>query len=160
QRLTEIEADLAAQRTTVETMQRVGTDPDADLAISSGQPSVIDNALAELKRQILAQATRVAQLRERYVDESPEVRSAQKTLATLPEMLAREGKDRLEGAQNQVRATEEKRRVVLAELDRASQQLQTLPAKESRLDELDRRIAVLKNTYQELSHSSDQARIA
>ncbi len=160
QRLTEVEADLAAQRTTFETMRRMSLDPDAELAVSPGQPTVADNALAELKRQILQQATRVAQLRERYVDESPEVRNAQQTLATLREMLAKEVRDRLEGAAALVRASEERRRVVLAELDHIANQLQSLPSKESRLAELDRRIAVLKDSYQELSRRSDQARIA
>jgi uncharacterized protein involved in exopolysaccharide biosynthesis len=160
QRLTEIESDLAAQRSNLEGMKRMASSPDAEGSIPGGPPSVADNVIAELKRQILNQQTRVAQLRERYLDESSEVRSAEETLQSLRAMMAREVQGRIEASEALVRSLEARRQVVLNEVNSVAAQIEELPGKESRLDELDRRIAVLKDSYEELSRRSDQARIA
>jgi uncharacterized protein involved in exopolysaccharide biosynthesis len=160
QRLTEVESDLAAQRSMLETMRRMAANPEEDLALSTGPSTVADNTILELRRQILVQQTRLTQLRERYLDESAEVRTVQQTLASLRQMLQSEIRSRIEGAESLVRSIEERRRVVLAELTQVEARLKSLPTKESYLSTLDQRIAVLRNSYEELARNSDLARIA
>ncbi len=160
QRLTEIESELASQRSSLDAMRHIVESAGSEVPFSSTVLTLNDNAIAELKRQIVDQEMRLAQLRERYLDGAPEVKDAQKTLETLRSLIASEMKARISTAESQVRALEAKRAVVLRDLAEVERKIHELPTEQTRLEELDRRILVLRDSYQELSRRSDQARIA
>jgi uncharacterized protein involved in exopolysaccharide biosynthesis len=157
QRRSEIQSDLAEARATYEQMQKFATDPNLDVPMFGGNGG--EQVLADLRIKVMNQETRLAQLRERYRDDSPDVQNAQMTLETLRGLLTREAHSRVEIAATRVQALEARLRPAEQEIRELEAELENMPGKEMSLAEMDRKIAMLKDRYSELVRSSDQARI-
>jgi len=157
QRSSEIQSDLAEARATLQQMRKFASDPNLDVpTFGNGEG---EQVLVDLRIKVLNQETRLAQLRERYRDDSPDVQNATMTLETLRGLLAREANSRVEIASTRVQALEARLRPCEAEIHKIEGELESMPNKEMSLSEMDRQIAVLKDRYGELVRSSDQARI-
>ncbi len=118
-----------------------------------------ESGLAEINSQVLAQETRLAQLRERYRDDSPEVTAALTTLNTLKDMLNREVETRLALWESRVRVLEARRDVIARAHAVTQAELDRIPDKEARMTELDREIGLLKQRYADLVQRSDLSRV-
>ena len=73
------EADLAEAVAGQRAMQVLSEDPEIDLP-TLGQQYSSESALVDLKKRMVDQEARIASLRERYRDDSPEITMAQETL--------------------------------------------------------------------------------
>lgn len=151
-------ADLVQAQTEQRMMVQLRADPEIDLP-TLGQPYSNESALTEIKRRIVEQQERVAQLRERYRDESAEVVGALTTLDTLRSMLRREVDARLQMAQSRITIAQSRLDVVNHDIASAEEQLRTIPDKEARLAEMDRQISSWKDRHEDLVQKSDLARI-
>jgi len=93
-KLTDLQTDLAQNQTVYAVMEDMREHPSVDLP--SLGPNMNGDALLEMKRRVLEQESRVALIRERYRDDSPEVMAANATLDTLRSLLRREVGSRME----------------------------------------------------------------
>jgi uncharacterized protein involved in exopolysaccharide biosynthesis len=154
QRRSEDQSNLEEARSTVRQMQAVADDPTIDMSNSGGEQVLVD-----LRLKVLNQEARVAQLKERLRDDSPDVVNAMATLETLRGLLRREAESRIKVAQARVEGLEARLAPIDAEITRIQSDMATMPSKQMSMNEMDREIEVLKDRYRELVKSSDQARI-
>jgi uncharacterized protein involved in exopolysaccharide biosynthesis len=157
-RRSEDAADLAEARAQVRVMREMRENPAIDLP-TLGAPYTNESALVELKRRVVEQQARVAQLSERYLDESPEIQNAKETLKTLETLMRREVDARIEIAQSRIEVLESRLAATDRDIATLDEELATLPNKETTISELDQEISVLKSRHEELVRKSDQARI-
>ena len=150
-------SDLEGARATVRQMEAIAADPNLDVPMFGGAGG--EQVLIDLRLKLIAQETRLAQLRERLREDSPDVQNAAMTLETLRALLRRETESRVKVARARVAELEARLLPIDAELQRLQGDLAEMPAKQTWLSETDHRIAVLKDRYKELIRSSDEARI-
>ena len=150
-------AELAEARTTRRRMVEL-TQQNVDMATFNSM-FANDNSLAVIKSKIVDQQLRVATLRERYRDDSPDVTNATATLDTMRAMLDREVADRLAIWDSRIQILESRQGVLDAELADLKIRLEPMSDKETRLGVLDRDIGLLRNRYEDLVRRSDQARL-
>src|SRR5262249_10822748 len=124
-----------------------------------GATSGSGDALVQVKQKVVDQEARVAQLRERYRDESPEVTNAQATLETMRGLLRREVEDRVEQSEARIHAREAGLAVVNREIKSGTARMAAMPDEVVTLANMDREIGVLKTRYETLSRDADQARV-
>jgi uncharacterized protein involved in exopolysaccharide biosynthesis len=142
------------QRTMRELQQRAEIDnPTAPTGIVGLDP------LMEIKRRLVDQQARLADLRERYREDAVEVVNAESTLTTLQGMLRREVEARLQVSQTRITALTERLRSIDHDIAAVRVDLATLPTKEARINELDTRIGALKVRYQEAVEKAGTAKI-
>jgi uncharacterized protein involved in exopolysaccharide biosynthesis len=156
-RRSDLTTDLAQSEATVASMQQLRGNPESDL------PSIgVDNgpgSIFVLRQKLLDQQARLALVRERYRDDSPEVMGAMETVRTLQDMLKREVNSRVDLAQSKIQSLRAGLAVVDHDLATNRSQLAGLPAKEIALEQMDREISVLKERYRSLTQDSDKARV-
>lgn len=157
QRQSELEADLQEARSYLTQLEAFAANPALE-APTFGQ-GANEQVLVDLKLKIVSQETRLAQLRERYRDDSPDVTNALATLDALRGLLAREVDSRVQVARARITALESRQAPVQREMASIGTELGTLPGKEMTLAEIEREINVLQDRYKELVERSDQARI-
>jgi polysaccharide biosynthesis transport protein len=156
-RRSDITTDLAQSEATVAAMQKLRDHPESDLPSlgASSEPGSIFG----LRQKLLEQQARVALIRERYRDDSPEVVNAQETVQTLQDMLKSEVNSRVDLAQSHIQSLRAGLAVVDHDLATNRSQLAGMPAKEIALEQMDREIGVLKERYRSLTEDSDKARV-
>jgi uncharacterized protein involved in exopolysaccharide biosynthesis len=151
-----IEADLAESRSVHRQLESMlagsATEPPSFIQFDSN-----DHPLTEMKKRVLEQETRVASLRERFRDESPEVVSALATLATVRAMLEREMDARLELAAAKVQTQAARLAVYDRDIAELRAELELMPDRETRLSNMDRRITLLRKRLEDMTEKSDQA---
>ena len=156
-RRSDLTTDLAQSEETVDAMQQLRDRPESDLP-TLGVENVVGSIFV-LRQKLLEQQARVALIRERYRDDSPEVVNATETVRTLQDMLKREVNSRVDLAQSKIQSLRAGLAVVDHDLARNRTQLAGMPAKEIALEQMDREIGVLKERYKTLSEDSDKARV-
>jgi uncharacterized protein involved in exopolysaccharide biosynthesis len=112
-----------------------------------------------IKSKMIDQQVRVAQLRERYRDDSPDVAAARNTLDTLRVMLEREVDSRLAMWDSRIEVLEARAKVLETERLGLQARLDPMADKETQIGILDRDISLLKGRYEDLVRRSDQARL-
>ena len=158
QRRNEFQSQLAETESEQRAMEQLRSRPDIDMP-TLGSPTVAEGAINDIKRRVLEQQARIADLRERYLDDAPEVANARVTLDTLQALLVRELTGRLEGSRARAGVLRSKVAVVDHDIAAVDAQLKGMPDREARLADMDHEIASWKSRYDELIKSSDQARI-
>ncbi|HTR97225.1 MAG TPA: hypothetical protein VMH61_04935 [Candidatus Acidoferrales bacterium] len=155
----ETAAELADAETAQHAMEEMQKLKDIDLPTITSSLYTDEAALVSLKQKITDQETRIATLRERYQDDSPEVQNALSTLETLQALLHKEVDGRL--ALTRTRVSMLQARLVVHDRDIASlrERLERLPASEKRMSDLDNEVADLRLSYKGYSEARDQARI-
>jgi len=154
----ELAAQLAELRSQNRIMRELRAKDEMDLPTIGGAFSN-EQALVDLKRRIIEQQTKLAMLRERYRDDAFEVVSAESTLTTLRELLAKEVDNRIQMAQSTLDAMEERLRSVDQDIAGVKTDLAAMPANEAWLADMDRRIKALSDEYNNLVDKSSQAQI-
>ncbi len=158
QRRSETAAELAQAQSEQRTMRELEGRPGIDNPTTGAGPYGQD-PIMEIKRQIVFQQARIADLHERYREDALEVANAESTLATFQVMLQREVSARLDVTQTRITALADR----LASIDRdvavVRARLDAMPDKEVRITELDRRIGALRLKYNDLVEKSAEARI-
>lgn len=152
------EADLAQLTDNLRILNGLRDNPDMDVPLFT-QGFLNEAALSDLKRSMLAQETRIAQLQERYREDAPELVDARASLESMRSLLRREVEQALKLAQAKaqgLRARVENDDRQIGELEA---QLGEMPAKEARVNDLDQRLTVLKDRMLDLNRNSDQAKI-
>lgn len=157
QRHGEIESDLEEARAYLGQLEAFAANP--TLEVPTFGQGANEQVLVDLKLKLVAQETRLVQLRERWREDSPEVTNARATLEALRSMLQREVESRVQVARARVEALEARQAPTVTEMAKVEADLATLPAKEMTLTEIDREIEMLRDRYKELVERSDQARI-
>lgn len=151
-------ADLAETESEQRMMRKLQSRPDIDNpTVAAGD--VGQNPIIEIKRRIVEQQGRLATLREQYREDAVEMANAESTLATFQGMLRREVETRLEVSQTRVNALTERLRSIDQDIAAVQSDLETMPAKEARITDLDFRIGALRLRYQDLLQKSGAARI-
>lgn len=155
---TEVAADLAEAQTQQKIMRELQVDPKIDLP-TIGMPYSNESALVEIKRRIVDQEGRLAELRERFRDESPQIVNAETTLATLRGMLKREVEARLEVSKSRIEVIQSRLTVMDRDLGEARGKLAAMPTVEMAIGEMDRQLAESRRRLVDLGEKSDQAKI-
>jgi uncharacterized protein involved in exopolysaccharide biosynthesis len=156
QQRAETDADLAQANASLRVTRELQQRPDLDMPMAG---SLGVDALQTLKQKVIEQEARIAQLRERYRDESAEIVNATGTLEELRAMLKREVEARLEVQATRSRELESRLRVIRADIAAVQAQLDGMPISETRLANLDREVATLKERHKNLLGKSDLARV-
>jgi uncharacterized protein involved in exopolysaccharide biosynthesis len=118
-----------------------------------------EQVLTESKVRVMQQEARVAQLREKYRDDSPDVVNALATLDALKQLVRKEVESRIDMSHSNVEMIQAKLKPVETEIARVRSDVATMPQKEMSLSEMDRQITVLRERYSQLIQYGDQARI-
>lgn len=158
QRYQETSAELAEAEMSLRSMRELEKNPDIDLP-TLGMPFTNESALVLIKQRIVDQQARVAVLRERYRDDSPDMQNALATLETLQGLLQREVSARITMSESRMGMLRARLRVYEADRERMQARLAELPASRGRLDELDSELKTLRARYEDLAKARDQARI-
>ncbi len=153
----EVAANLAEAVSSMHAMRELQLRSDVDIPVPGSTGGM--DALQSLKQKALDQEARVAQLRERFRDESPEVQNAVETLNTLRSMLQREVTTRLKVSDLRADGLRSRLAAIQDEETRLNAQLDHMPANEARVATLDRDIQVLKDRRKDLFEKADLARV-
>jgi uncharacterized protein involved in exopolysaccharide biosynthesis len=153
-----VSALLANETASLGVMMSLKDNPDIDVPVT-GTGFLNESALASLKATIVEQETRVAQLAEHYREDAPQLVDARATLVTMRGLLRREVDQRLQLSNAKVQGLRSQVATIDAQIASLRAELDLVPAKESRLDDLNRQLTVLKNRYQDLVKDSDHARV-
>ncbi|MFI5370931.1 MAG: GumC family protein, partial [Candidatus Eisenbacteria bacterium] len=156
QQRNDVLTDLATAQAQYEQLERFASDPNHDPP-TTGEFG--EQVLTEIKVQVMKQEARVAQLREKYRDDSPDVVNAQATLDALHEMVRQEVAARVDLAKGRVQTLQAKLKPIDAEIARVRGEIALTPQKQMSLSEMDRQIQVLHDRYTQLVTFGDQARI-
>jgi uncharacterized protein involved in exopolysaccharide biosynthesis len=155
-RRSELESDLAAAQTQLDQLQRFASDPTREPPMMGENG---EQVLTESKVKVMQQEARVAQLREKYRDDSPDVVNALATLDALKQLVRKEVESRIDMSHSNVEMIQAKLKPVETEIARVRSDVATMPQKEMSLSEMDRQITVLRERYSQLIQYGDQARI-
>ncbi len=158
QRRADLAADLAEARKTYEAMKEMSKDPDLNVSllnVTGDRETSID----QLKLRIVAQQGRIANLRERYRDDSPEVQNAATTLATLQALLDKEVSTQIEVAKTRVELQQSRVDALDRDIADVRSRLAEIPVNQRRLDNLDAEIRTLRARYDDYAKARDMARI-
>jgi succinoglycan biosynthesis transport protein ExoP len=153
----DLASELAQVSATIDAMHMLQERPDVDLPLLGSNGS--GDAILEIKRRVLDQEARLATIRERYRDGSPEATNAAETLKTLREMLQREVNNRVEMSESRIHGLKAALAVTDRDIAQRQAQISAMPDKQIQLAVMDREIAVLKTRYENLSKDGDQARV-
>jgi uncharacterized protein involved in exopolysaccharide biosynthesis len=151
-------ANLADESGSLKVMTALRDNPDMDVPVTS-TGFLNEEALRQLKSSMIQQETRIAQLRERYRDDAPELVDARATLESMRGLLKREVEQRLKLAQVRVQGLQARVASIDRQIATVHSDLAGLPAKERRVTELDQELAVLRTRYLDLVKNSDQAMV-
>lgn len=158
QKRAEDAADLAEAESELQASTELRDQSTVDLPAIT-RYTVNEATLIEIKRRIVEQQARIATLRERFREDSPDILAAQRTVDSLRAMLRQEVDSRIALSGTRVRML----RARVAEFDRSIESLErqvtSMPDKESALAEMDRQIELLKTRLKDLTEKSDQARV-
>jgi len=149
---------LANERASLAVVMAMRDNPDYDVPVP-GVGFVNEAAVRELKASIVEQETKVALLSEHYREDAPQLVDARATLVTMKGLLKKEVDQRLQLSNAKVQGLQSQLETLDAQIAKLNGELQEMPAKESRLDELNRKLTVLKTRFADLSKDSDQARV-
>jgi uncharacterized protein involved in exopolysaccharide biosynthesis len=152
----DLQSDLAAAQSQLNQFERFASDPSRDPPMT-GESG--EQVLSESKIKVMQQEARVAQLREKYRDDSPDVVNALATLDALKELVSKEVQSRVDMSRGNVEMIQAKLKPIEAEIARVRDDVASMPQKEMSLSEMDRQIAVLRERYSQLVQYGDQARI-
>jgi uncharacterized protein involved in exopolysaccharide biosynthesis len=155
QRRVEAVSDLEEARAQYRLMGQLRQNPDVDVP-SLLQPSS-DGTMELAKRGVMEQQGRLARLRERYRDDSPEVANAQATLDSLRAILQREAAARYAISRSRVEVAQAKLSVVEREVADISVQLARMGSFEAQSADIDNQVTNWKTRYSDLTRSSSQA---
>lgn len=157
QQRAEAEANLAEAQANMRAIRDLQSRPGMDMPVTNptGGADVVQN----LKQKVLDQEARVAQLGERYREESPEVTNARGTLATLRGMLEREVSSRIQVLDERSNVLQSRLQSIRDEETRLRTQLDRMPASEARIAQIDRDLDVLKERQKDLVEKADLARV-
>ncbi len=158
QRYNETSGEFAEATSSLRAMRELQQHPDIDLP-TLGAPFTNESALVGLKQKILDQQGRIAQLREKYRDDAPEVQNATATLETLQGLLHKEVNARLMMSQSRIDMLQSRLAVYEHDRKELRAKLDAMPASQTRLSELDAQVRLLRERYDELAKARDQARI-
>lgn len=158
QKRSETAADLAEARQAYTSMVELQKSPDASVS-SVDQPLGKETALDALKNRIVEQQTRIAQLRERYRDESPEVQNAVSTLATLQALLRKEIESSLDIQRSRIALQQSRLETLDRDIAEIRRRLSDMPRSQRRLEDLEAEIKTLRMRYDDYAKARDLARI-
>jgi succinoglycan biosynthesis transport protein ExoP len=154
----ETEAELAEARTARARMQELRTRQNVDLPTFNAV-FTNESALIDIKSKVISQEVKVAELREVYREDSPDLVAAVSTLNTLREMLSREVDARLAMMDSRIQVLEARLAVFRRDAADVNAQLEDMPGVATRMETLERDITLLKTRYQDLLARSDQAKV-
>lgn len=158
QKRSETAADLAEARQAYVSMVELQKSPDASVS-SVDQPLGKETALDALKNRIVEQQTRIAQLRERYRDESPEVQNAVATLATLQALLRKEIQSSLDIQRSRISLQQSRIETLDRDIAELRRRLSDMPRSQRRLEDLEAELKTLRMRYDDYAKARDLARI-
>lgn len=158
QRRTETGAQLADGRTMQRLMRELSEKPGVDMPVQSFGVAN-EPAIADLKQRVVEQESRIAMLRERYLDGSTEVTNARATHDTLRSMLRREVNAWFSVSQTGVERLEARLADIEGEIANLNAQLAEMPNQAMTITELDREITLLRNRFSEITQKADLARV-
>ena len=150
--------DLAEANGNLRTLNLMNQNPDTDLPVF-GTGLLNEDAVRDLKKTMIQQETRIAQMQERYRDDAPELVDARTSLESMRGLLRREVAQALNLAQARVQGLRSRLENVDGQIARLDLELEGMPAKEARLSDLDQRLTVLRARYLGLTQDSDRARV-
>ncbi|HEY2955031.1 MAG TPA: hypothetical protein VGK89_07270 [Candidatus Eisenbacteria bacterium] len=156
-RQSEMNSKLAEARAISKVMRELREHPEVDLPLP--QAVVGYDAVFELSRKVVEEEARLAQLRERYRDEAPEVVTAKETVTNLRGLLAREVEARILVADSRTEVLEAQEAALKRDVAGVESQLDEMPDKETALSEIDRELGLLKSRYETLAKNRDLARV-
>jgi uncharacterized protein involved in exopolysaccharide biosynthesis len=158
QRRTDTGAQLADLRAMQRVMRELSEKPGVDMPVQSAGVAN-EPAIGDLKQRVVEHETRIAVLRERYLDGSTEITNAQATLDTLRSMLRREVTAWFAVSQSGIERLEAKLADIEREIAGLDAELAEMPNKETTLTELDQEIELLRNRFTDITEKADLARV-
>lgn len=151
-------ADLVGLQSSVASMRELLKNPEVDLPTTDNQFSS-ENALRTLKDRISTQQTVIANLRERYRDDAPEVQNAVQTLETLQALLRKEVEARLATIQGRSEVLQAEIRQIEGDIADVKAKLGRVPDNQNRVENIDAEVKTLRDRYDEYVKARDQAQI-
>jgi len=158
QRRAEATELLAGATSSYRLMGQLKQNPRIDMA-NLLQRDATDGAIEQVKMRVIEQETRIARMRERYLEDSPELTNAQATLDTLRSYLLREVDARYAISRSIVDVQQAKLDAIDRDIADVDAQLGRMGDLEAQSAEIDNQLASWRTRYTDLAKSSDQARV-
>ncbi len=153
-----VATDLAEEAGNLQLVKALRDNPDMDVPVNV-VGFLNEGAVMDLKKTMIQQETRIAQLQERYREDAPELLDARVTLESMRTLLRREVEQRLKLAQVKVQGLRSRVETIDSQIATLQAELDEMPAKEARLSDLDQRLTVLRARHLGLVQDSDRAMV-
>ena len=150
--LTREEAQLHAE---YEQWKRIQDNPESDVPSSTGGEAVIQ----DIKRELIIAQMRYTEVAKVFQPDVPQVQAARAKIDELQKMLLQEVRNRATAAEMAWRAKQAQLAAAEGRLTASSSRVAAFPDADARLQELDRRIAALKDSYHDLIKAAQEARV-
>lgn len=158
QKRAEARADLAEAQQAHATLKEFQENPDLDASAMEGSGK--QTAIDALRSRIVDQQSRIATLRERYRDDSPEVQNAASTLATLQALLRKEIDGAVQVARTRIALHQSRVDALDRDIADIHGRMEGLPRDQRRFEELEAELKTLRLRYDDYARARDQARIS
>lgn len=155
-RRSDVSADLAEAKAEEQEMAALTTSGSVDMP-SFARLYSSESPLLLAKRKVIDQEAVVANLRARFLDESPQVVQATSALETLRAILAREVDSQIKISQSRVQVLEARLAAFDHDIRDLHATLDAMPNKETRLEQMNREITRLEDRLKGLDEKSDEA---
>jgi succinoglycan biosynthesis transport protein ExoP len=160
--LADVDRDLAIKRSQlggIKGLVSSSTNAD-DLPFITNANVGNDNIITELKRKLGEARGRLKEMETVYVPTSPQLTQQRTEVEHLEGQLKIEVANRIRVGEGEVTVLEAKRAQILRSLNEGQSRMATYPERNARISEFETKIASLRKSYQELTESSDQAKIS
>ncbi len=161
--LSQLDGDVSSQKLRTDNLamlsQKSGAELEKELSFSVSQHVLQSAVVQNIKFNLQQLNMTKEELTQKYTDKHPDVISVNAQIAELHENLKEEVETAYKVEKGSLEEAQAKRSAVFEELNRAKQELATVPDHERQLAEIDNNIAVLETSEKNLIQQQTSAQI-
>jgi len=161
--LSQLDGDVSSQKLRTDNLamlsQKSGAELEKELSFSVSQHVLQSAVVQNIKFNLQQLNMTKEELTQKYTDKHPDVISVNAQIAELHENLKEEVENAYKVEKGSLEEAQAKRSAVFEELNRAKQELATVPDHERQLAEIDNNIAVLETSEKNLIQQQTSAQI-
>jgi len=161
--LSQLDGDVSSQKLRTDNLamlaEKSGAELEKELSFSVSQHVLQSAVVQNIKFNLQQLNMTKEELTQKYTDKHPDVISVNAQIAELHENLKEEVENAYKVEKGSLEEAQAKRAAVFEELNRAKQELATVPDHERQLAEIDNNIAVLETSEKNLVQQQTSAQI-
>jgi len=163
-KLSDAKSDVSYQRAKIENINKVvalaDTNLENNLALSTAPPILQSGIIINIKQDLQRLRMEQEQLKSKYTMKHPRMIEIKQQIADLQKALKEEVNNLYKVEQAALEQIEAQQTTIEGEIRKAQVKIDAIPDKETKLNEIEHKIEVLENKYQDLLERQDQSMIA